>query len=241
MGVERAPVHRSVSTWQQPTPPRGTPQRNTVVERINERILRLGAGRLRVAIDGLTAAGKTSLGHELAEQISAAGRPVLRASLDDFKRPWREAHLYDRTSGEGYYRNAFDYTAITTLLLDPCGPHGSGQCALCCIDPLTQRDHSSSVVQAAPDAVLIVDGVFAFRPQINQHWDLRIWLEVDPEVSIQRGITRDHAMEGTEAETLHRDRYLPAERLYIAEVEPTRLAEVIIDNTEIDHPRILRI
>lgn len=241
MGVKRAPIHRSVSTWQQPTPPPGTPQRNTVVERITERILRLGTGRLRVAIDGLTAAGKTSLGHELAEQISAAGRPVLRASLDDFKRPWREAHLYDRTSGEGYYRNAFDYTALTTLLLAPSGPRGPGQCALCSIDPLTQRDHSSNIVQAPPDAVLIVDGVFAFRPQINEHWDLRIWLEVDPEVSIQRGIARDRAMEGAEAEALHRDRYLPAERLYIAEVEPARLAEVIIDNTDFDRPRILHI
>ncbi|MFA1542574.1 uridine kinase [Actinomadura monticuli] len=241
MGVERAPVHHSVSTWRQPTPPPGTPQRHAVVERVAERVLRLGEGRLRVAIDGRTAAGKTSLGHELAERISAAGRPVLRASLDDFKRPWREAHLYDRTSGEGYYRNAFDYTAVTTLLLQPSGPRGSGQCALCGIDPLTQRDHSSNVVQAPPDAVLVVDGVFAFRPQINAYWDLRIWLEVDAEVSIQRGIARDRAREGTEAETLHRDRYLPAERLYMAEVDPARLAEVIIGNNEIDRPRILRI
>jgi uridine kinase len=241
MGLHQAPVHRSVSSWQQPTPPPRSPWRSTVVERIAARILSLGPARLRVAIDGLTAAGKTSLGHELAERISAAGRPVLRASLDDFKRPWREAHLYDRTSGEGYYRNAFDYVALTSLLLDPCGAQGSGLCALCGIDPLTQRDHSSVLVQAPPDAVLIVDGVFAFRPQINQHWDLRIWLEVDPEVSIQRGTARDQDREGTEAEALHRDRYLLAERLYMAEVDPARLAEVVIDNTAFDHPRIIRL
>jgi uridine kinase len=241
MGVKRAPIHRSVSTWQQPMPPPGSPKRNAVVERIVARIRSLGPARLRVAIDGLTAAGKTSFGHELAERISAAGRPVLRASLDDFKRPWREAHLYDRTSGEGYYRNAFDYAAITTLLLEPCGPQGSGRCVLCSIDPLTQRDHSSVVVQAPPDAVLIVDGVFAFRPQINQHWDLRIWLDVDPEVSIQRGIARDQDREGTEAEPLHRRRYLPAEHLYMAEVDPARLAEVVVDKTMFDHPRIIRL
>src|SRR5512139_4101455 len=240
MGVERAPVHRSVSTWQQPMPPQGSPRRNMVVRQLAERIRSLGPHRLRVAIDGLTAAGKTSLGHELAERISIAGRPVLRASLDDFKRPWREAHLYDRTSGEGYYRNAFDYAAVATLLLEPCGPQGTGWCALCSIDPLTQRDHSSSIVVAPPDAVLIVDGVFAFRPQINEYWDLRIWLEVEPEVSIRRGVTRDQAMEGDGAEALHRGRYLPAERLYVAEVNPARLAEVVIDNTNFDHPRVLR-
>lgn len=164
MGAEREPVHHSISTWQQPLPPPASPERSAVVGRLATHVLSLGSDRLRVAIDGLTAAGKTSLGHELAEKIRAAGRPVLRASLDDFKKPWREAHLYDRTSGEGYYRNAFDYTAITTLLLEPCGPRGSGQCALCSIDPLTQRDHSSVLVQAPADAVLIVDGVFAFPP-----------------------------------------------------------------------------
>jgi uridine kinase len=111
---------------------------------------------------------------------------------------------------------------------------------LCSIDPLTQRDHSSVIVQAPSDAVLIVDGVFAFRPQINEHWDLRIWLEVDPEVSIQRGITRDQGREGTETEALHRNRYLPAERLYMSEVDPARLAEVVINNTAFEHPRIIR-
>ncbi|MBB4789889.1 nucleoside/nucleotide kinase family protein [Streptomyces nodosus] len=79
-----------------------------LVEKIAKRILALGEGRLLVGVDGFTAAGKTSFGHELAEWISAAGRPVLRATLDDFKKPWRDRHLYDRESGEGYYRNAYD-------------------------------------------------------------------------------------------------------------------------------------
>ncbi|HEX6467532.1 MAG TPA: hypothetical protein VF069_00445 [Streptosporangiaceae bacterium] len=125
--------------------------------------------------------------------------------------------------------------------LEPCGPQGSGQVVLCSVDPLTQRDHSSVVVQAPPDAVLIVDGVFAFRPQINEHWDLRIWLDVDPELSIQRGIARDQDRQGTEGEAIHRSRYLPAERLYIAEVDPAELAEVVIDNTAFDQPRIVRL
>jgi hypothetical protein len=133
-----------------------------------------GPGRLRVGIDGLTASGKTSFGHELADLICHAGRPVLRASLDDFKRPWRDRHLYDRESGEGYYRNAFDYEAVRRLLLKPAGVDESGECVLCAIDPLTQEDHTNVVTWTALDAVLIVDGVFAFRPEINQFWDFRL-------------------------------------------------------------------
>ncbi|MFJ4650199.1 hypothetical protein ACIP5Y_02875 [Nocardia sp. NPDC088792] len=225
-------IHRSASTWQQPVPASASAERTALVGQVADRILALGPGRLRVGIDGLTAAGKTSFGHEVAEWISRAGRPVLRASLDDFKRPWREAHLYDRLSGAGYYRNAFDYPAIRTLLLEPCGPDGSGRCALCATDPLTQIDHSSELIQVAENAVLIVDGVFAFRPEINAHWDFRIWLEVSPEVSVRRGAARDND------EALHRDRYLPAERIYLAEVDPLSFMDVVIDNSIFERPRL---
>ncbi|WP_418153577.1 hypothetical protein [Actinoalloteichus caeruleus] len=61
-----------------------------------------------MAVDGRTAAGRTSFGHELAEHIAHRRRPVLRGSLDDDKKPWRDRHLDDRESGEGYYRNAYD-------------------------------------------------------------------------------------------------------------------------------------
>jgi uridine kinase len=234
-----APVHQSVSSWQQPLPASASPERAVVVAAVADRILQLGPQRLRVGIDGLTAAGKTSFGHELAAYVSRAGRPVLRASLDDFKRPWRERHLYDRETGPGYYRNAFDYDAVARLLLEPAGPDGSGACVLCSIDPLTQIDHSDVVTPAADDAVLIVDGVFAFRPEINAHWDFRVWLEIDPQQSIRRGAARDQDWAGSEAEAVHRDRYLPAEELYLAEVDPRRLVDVVIDNRDFARPFVV--
>ncbi|MFF5111473.1 uridine kinase [Streptosporangium sp. NPDC000509] len=233
-------VHTSVSTWRQPCPVPASPERTALVKKVADRILALDDGRLRVGIDGPTASGKTSFGHELAEQISRMGRSVLRASLDDFKKPWRDRHLYDRESGEGYYRNAFDYTAVTTLLLQPCSSHGSGRVVLCGIDPLTQVDHSSVVTIASSNAVLVVDGVFAFRPEINEYWDFRIRLETLPEISLRRGAERDRDWAGSEAEALHRERYLLSEGLYVAEVDPLRLADVVIDNTVFGRPQIVQ-
>lgn len=239
MEPTRGTVYRSVSTWRQPVPPDASAERAGVLDRVRARVLAHGDGRLRVGIDGLTAAGKTTFADELAQWVSRAGRPVLRASLDDFKRPWRDRHLYDRESGEGYYRNAFDYEAVGGLLLRPASGAGSGACVLCSIDPLTQIDHSGVVTPAASDAVLIVDGVFAFRPEISMHWDVRIWLHIEPELSVRRGTRRDQAWAGAEAEAVHRDRYLVAERLYIDEVDPIRLVDLVIDNSTFDRPRIL--
>jgi uridine kinase len=94
------------------------------------------------------------------------------------------------------------------------------------------------VVDLPADGVLVVDGVFAFRPPIDEHWDLRIWLHVDAELSVRRSRVRDATLYGgaDETESLHRDRWLPAERLYIAEVDPAARADIVIDNTDLERP-----
>lgn len=228
-----AAIHHSASTWRQPPPQSASAARSALIAQLAAAIASRGQGRLRVAVDGRTAAGKTSFGHELASAIAAAGRPVLRASLDDFKRPWRERHLYDRESGEGYYRNAFDYERVKAILL---APFEHGACALCAIDPRTQVDHSEEVTLAAPDAVLLVDGVFAFRAELNGWWDYRLWLEVSPELSIARGLERD----GGDLSILT-DRYLVSENIYLLEETPAHRADVVIDNTDFRRPAILRL
>jgi uridine kinase len=88
--------------------------------------------------------------------------------------------------------------------------------------------------------VLIVDSVFAFRPEYNEFWDYRIWLEVGAGESLRRAIARDAPQEGAAgAERLHRDRYHPAETIYQAEVDPLPAADLVIDNSDIAAPRIL--
>jgi uridine kinase len=232
----------SVSTWRQPEPAAASAVRTELIANIAAQVARLRTGRLRVAVDGFTAAGKTSFGHELATVLRRLGRPTLRACLDDFKHPWRHAreHGYDRVSGEGYYRNAYDFASARELLLRPAGRHGSGQVVLCAHDPLTGQDHRDKVVSAPSDAVLIVDSVFAFRPEYDEFWEFRIWLDVDPGLALERGIARDTAMEGIEEATrLHRDRYHAAELIYLAEVDPRSLADLVIDNRDFANPRIV--
>jgi uridine kinase len=70
-------------------PPPASAGRTALIATVAGWIAELGPGRLRVAVDGLTGAGKTSFGHELAAMLREKGRPTLRASFDDFKHPWR--------------------------------------------------------------------------------------------------------------------------------------------------------
>jgi uridine kinase len=64
---------------------------------------------------------------------------------------------------------------------------------------------------------------------------------VDAALALRRGIARDTAMEGAEeAARVHRDRYGAAEMIYMAEVDPLSLADLVIDNGDFADPRIVR-
>jgi len=54
------------------------------------------------------------------------------------------------------------------------------------------------IVHARSDAVLIVDTVFAFRPEWDDLWDYRIWLEIAAAQSLARGVARDSSRDGAD-------------------------------------------
>jgi uridine kinase len=80
---------------------------------------------VRVAVDGVDAAGKTTLAEELVMPLRARGRPVIRASIDGFHHPARIRHGRGPASPEGYYQDSFNYQRLAESLLVPLGPGGS--------------------------------------------------------------------------------------------------------------------
>ena len=69
-----------------------------------------GRPRLAVAFDGPDAAGKTTLADRVARRL---GQPVIRAGADGFHQPRQVRYQRGDRSAEGYYRDSFDYPAIT--------------------------------------------------------------------------------------------------------------------------------
>jgi uridine kinase len=63
-------------------------QRELVLRQLAECILALHHSHpVRVAIDGVDAAGKTTIANALSPIIACSGRHVIRASIDGFHRP----------------------------------------------------------------------------------------------------------------------------------------------------------
>src|ERR1035437_1519127 len=79
-----------------------------------------------VAIDGRSAAGKTTLADELAVSVSRTGRQVLRSSIDDFHPPGHKYRSGERRyTSLSYYEEGYDYATFRAFVLDPLRPGGT--------------------------------------------------------------------------------------------------------------------
>jgi uridine kinase len=218
------------------------PERAAFVEDLGRRIAaEVRRHPLRVALDGRSAAGKTTLADELVRPIEALGRPVIRASIDGFHRPAAERRLRGPLSPEGYYLDTIDYAAVRAALLDPLGPGGPRRYRARVHDLAADAAYDEPERIAPDDAVLLVDGVFLLRPQIDDAWDLRVFVDVDAEHTLARGPARDAARFGSAraAEERYRLRYVPGEDLYLATDRPRERADIVVDNRRPEAPRLL--
>jgi uridine kinase len=189
---------------------------------------------VRVGVDGFSAAGKSTLADELAATVAAHGRTCLRTDLDDFKRPRAE-----RPPGPaGFYHGAFDLDAIRALLLSPLGPGGDRRIRLKFFDQQNQAPFPVQVQSVPADTIVIADGGYLLRPELRDLWDFRIFVEIDFGLVLARGAARDSAWTGSAqaAAEHYRRHYIPAERMYDAEVDPRSHADVIVDNRDVADP-----
>lgn len=199
---------------------------------------------MRVGIDGVDAAGKSTLADELAVLLGEAGCPVLRASIDGFHNPASVRHLRaDYQPARSYYEDSFDYHALRGLLLDPLGPDGDHIVWTRVFDFRTDRPVEEAPTRVRPGTVLLFDGAFLLRPELDGCWELSVFVEVDPAVSLKRGSERDVVLFGTShaGERRYRERYLPGQELYMSQVRPDQRADVLINNNDPESPHLRRI
>lgn len=196
---------------------------------------------VRVAIDGCSAAGKTTLADELAQVLrDRTDREIVRAGIDYFKRAFALRTAYPVDSPEGYYLDTWDNEAIRDRLLIPLGPGGDRRYTTAIMEPSARAALESPIEVAADDAVLLADGAFLQRPELDAYWDLRVYVDVSFDVVLRRGIERDQQWmtSAAAAEQRYLNKYIPGERLYVDQLNPRDRAQVVIGNEDPASPTL---
>ncbi len=192
---------------------------------------------IRVAIDGIDAAGKTTLADELANELPQ--HPIIRASIDGFHQPRAIRYRRGSDSPIGYYYDSFDYDAFKAELLQPLGPGGSRRYRTMCYDYRHDHPLDSPRKLAPPNAMLLCDGVFLLRSEICELWDFSVFVQISFSTSLDRALVRDREQFGSSVRQRYEKRYIPGQRLYLQQAQPTQKACIVFDNNDPLNPFLI--
>lgn len=191
-----------------------------------------------VGVDGVDGAGKTTFADALATRIARDGRPVVRIGIDDFHRPRAERYRQGRDSPDGFYEDSYDYARFLRDVLVPLGLGGDRRYRPVAHELSSDRYLDPPVRIAPPGAVVVVDGIFLQRPELADSWRLTVFLDVPFTETARRMAGRDGSSPDPDDPGLRR--YVLGQRRYLREVRPRERADVLIDNTDVTRPRLLR-
>jgi uridine kinase len=195
-----------------------------LVDAVLEMRRRLGRTTI-VGISGIDCAGKSTLARTLAADLRTAGEDAVVIGGDDFNRPRSERSTFPAEEPD----YGFDYGQLIGELLVPARAGARVEARLRVKN--WQRDaweEREFVVE--PGAVVLLEAVFLFRPEIVPLLDLKVWLEIGFDEALERALLRDaDAMGGPDGvRERYATRYFPGQRLHLERDRPREVADLVV-------------
>lgn len=217
-----------------------TPQYLAAVEQIATSIIEaanISPRPLLVGVNGVDTSGKTEFTRTLADLMQEEGFAHTVVHLDDFMNPKAKRHRGDNEI-ENYYAHAIDFGTVRDAILAPARSNA--------IPPRLTFKHSHPArddyvlthayeFSASPSAIL-VEGVFLFRPELADFFDLKIYLDLPLSQVLARAALRDESWGGQAVLQKYREKYIPAQAWYLSLAQPAMLANFTIDVSDPANP-----
>lgn len=192
-----------------------------------------------VGINGVDGSGKTVLAVNTAEALQAMGVPVCRISVDDFLHPREHRYRRGRQSPRGYYEDSVNYEVLVESALKPAllaeGVHK--KCKTKHLDIINNKE--DPVFQELDDSsCILVEGIFLFHPLVVPYVHVKIFVHADFEVILDRVAMRDRSIFGNEdaVRLQYESKYIPGQKLYLKDIKPRDLADVVVENNDYNWP-----
>jgi uridine kinase len=212
---------------------------------IREKIIEIQQVKLkvvRVGINGVEGTGKTVFCEKFTKYLNDNGQKAIQITIDGYHNPMAVRYKQGRNSAIGYYEDAYNENAFVDFVLKSSQKEQPFYVEQIHI---LETDEKLDPVkkEISNQHILLTDGAYLFKKIYKEHWDLRIYLQTDFETALNRGIQRDlFLLGGLEAtKEKYDNRYHKASKLYIEENNPTEIADIIIDNTDFENLKILKL
>lgn len=221
--------------------------RDAVLGAVADRLCTHTHDRVLVGVDGRSGVGKSTFADELAEVLRERGHVVLRSTTDSFHRPRDERSKRGTASAEGYFLDSHQLDRIVNDLLIPFR-QGADEVLIAAFDEPSDTP-AQRTIGVTRRAMLLFDGLFLHRQEFETMWDDSVYLDADERLDAEwlHFLLDDLPTGPSEraAELDHRlgvarwPRYRHGWSSYVDSVAPRRLATLVVDNSDLAHPRLL--
>ena len=184
-----------------------------------------------IGITGIDAAGKTIFTDGLSNFLSGKKYPVQVIHVDDFHNP-KKIRYAGENEAANYFNLSFNFEKIIGELLVPIHDKGNLSTGQTVLDLETDSYRNKRSYKISLDTIVLLEGVFLFRKELSPYIDYYIYLDIPFEKCMERGLER-----GGEEER-YRTKYIPAQKKYLGEYPFSEYADIIVDNSNWEYPRI---
>jgi len=195
---------------------------------------------LVVGITGMDTSGKSEMTRALSKELDSASQHIQLIHIDDFHRPRAQRYRTQLPEPVQYYDHSIDFERAAADVLRPIRANGELKTTLTLLDLPSDTWTLERSYSVTEQTIVLLEGVFLFRPEVRDLVDLFIYLHVEERVVLERGRLRDVPSQGEEVMRKYHTKYLPAQRSYLAAHTPESNAHVIIDNSIWEHPTITK-
>lgn len=208
-----------------------------VFEAIDRRINAAAKGTYLLAVTGPDCSGKTMFAASLADRLSAR-RPTTVVHVDDFH--FERAHRYAGSDEvDNYLNRSFNFALLEQEVLRPLKETGQVRFARTLLDLATDTLTRRVEFNVEAGSIVIVEGVFLLQRRLAAYWNLSVFLLVDKDVALGRGLSRDAALLRDDVERRYREKYLPAQERHMSIETPLAGADLIINNNDPQRPLLV--
>ena len=201
-----------------------------VVRKILERRANIPNTRsLLVGVSGIDGCGKGYLATQLQAHLALHGVIPTILNVDGWLNlPHKR---FDQTApAVNFYENAIRLDQFFSQLVVPLRDRRSIRLEADFVEE-TASAYCKHTYDYKDVSVVLVEGIFLFKPQYREYFDLAIWIDCSFPTALARAI--DRAQEGlSPVNTIaaYDTIYFPAQRIHLAQDKPRENADLIFEN-----------
>ena len=190
-----------------------------------------------VGINGIDTSGKTKFAESFENFLISKKHKVQLINLDDFHNP-KKIRYSGENQADNYYNKGFNIDAIVKKLLIPIHQKNDFTERLTLLNLHTDKYEIKKEYVFDQDTIVVFEGVFLFRKELSRYIDYKIFIEVPFKESRERARVRDVPIFGEEILKKYDEKYFPAQKKYLKEFPSSKIADMMIDNSNWEYPKI---